>query len=121
MLTIKHNRQGSFTPEFNPKKFAWPAIKHPPRPAPVFIGDRLIEMKNRVLKKHGITQEELFSTKRVKALVEARREFILIIYRELKWHPTKIAKFLGMDRTTVQYHIGLRKKSKVKYGAFKND
>jgi chromosomal replication initiation ATPase DnaA len=65
--------------------------------------------------------DQLFASIRIKPVVIARREMMNLIHKEMNWSPGRIAQYFGQDISTVQHHLGLRKKSKVKYGALNDD
>lgn len=94
-------------------------VAKPISAAPVFIGERVSKAIDLVSAKHSTNRNEIFSRRRDKPIVSARRDLMKIMYHEFNWSAQRIANYLKMDISTVQYHIGLRKKSKVKYGAFK--
>jgi chromosomal replication initiation ATPase DnaA len=114
MLIIKQNEQTK------PIRYELLVAK-PITAAPVFISDRVSKAIDRVLEKHFTNRNELFSKRRDKPIVSARRDLMKIMYHEMNWSVHRIANYFKMDRTTVQYHIGLCEKSKVKYGAFQVD
>lgn len=123
MLTIRHNRQMVQPVKVAPK----PEPKHevlvakPIVPEPTFISQKMQDAINRVLEKHELTVSDLFAKRRDRPFVNARRHLMKIMYHELKWSAQRIANYLDMDISTVQYHLGLRKRSKRKYGALNDD
>ena len=88
---------------------------------PVYTGLKMDEIKRTVTQRHGVSIEDIFSRSRVKHLVAARREFIQRLHHEMRWNPCRIAAHLQVDRSTVNHHLGLRRTSKVKYGALNDD
>lgn len=96
-------------------------VAKPITAAPVFISDRVNKAIDRVSEKHFTNRAELFSRRRDKPIVSARRDLMKIMYHEMNWTAQRIASYFKMDISTVQYHVGLRKKSKVKYGTFNVD
>lgn len=124
MITIKHNRKMP-TQEYKPK-FEWPiasAPLAPPAPevkvAPKIISEKGNALIEQVMDEYGVTREQLFSSSRVKPIITARRHLMTLMHDKLNWNAQRIAHFMGVDRTTVSHHIGLRRSSIVKYGSFK--
>ena len=114
MLIIKQNEQT------RPIRYEL-LVSKPITAAPTFISERVSKAIDLVLEKHCTNRNELFSRRRDKPIVSARRDLMRIMYHEMHWSAQRIANYFKMDISTIQYHIGLRKKSKVKYGAFKVD
>ena len=122
MITIKHNRkmpQRDYTP-----KFEWPVIKEPEpkkevKQPPKIISEKGNALIKQVMDEYGVTREQLFSSSRVKPIITARRHLMSLMHDHLNWNAARIAHFMGVDRTTVCHHIGLRRSSVVKYGSFK--
>lgn len=124
MITIKHNRKMPVR-EYKPK-FEWPipsAPVAPPAPevrvAPKIISEKGNALIKQVMDEYGVTREQLFSSSRVKPIITARRHLMSLMHDKLNWNAGRIAHFMGVDRTTVSHHIGLRRSSIVKYGSFK--
>ena len=88
---------------------------------PVYTSHKMDDIKRDVTKKHRVSVEDIFSRSRVKHLVAARREFIKRLHHEMRWNPDRIAAHLQMDRSTINHHLGLRRTSKVEYGALNDD
>lgn len=124
MITIRHCRKNT-TDEYKPK-FEWPIIKAeapaappPPPVAPKIISDKGNALIEQVMAEYDVTREQLFSSSRAKPIVTARRHLMALMHDKLNWNPQRIAHFMGVDRTTVSHHIGLRRSSLVKYGSFR--
>lgn len=123
MIRIRHCRKTQ-TEEYKPK-FEWPIIKAeppappPPPPAPKLISEKGNALIEQVLADYDLTREQLFSSSRAKPIVTARRHLMSLMHDKLNWNPQRIAHFMGVDRTTVSHHIGLRRSSLVKYGSFR--
>ena len=124
MITIKHNRKMPVR-EYKPK-FEWPIASAPvvpPAPevkvAPKIISEKGNALIKQVMDEYGVTRDELFSSSRVKPIITARRHLMSLMHDKLNWNAQRIAHFMGVDRTTVSHHIGLRRSSVVKYGSFK--
>lgn len=127
MITIRHCRKTD-KQEYKPK-FEWPVAQErkpvapPPPPkkpsGPMVISDRGNALIKQVMAEYGVTREQLFSSSRVKPIITARRHLMSLMHDHLNWNPQRIAHFMGVDRTTVSHHIGLRRSSIVKYGSFK--
>lgn len=91
-----------------------------PIPAgPVFISDRVSRAIDTVSAKHSTNRNEIFSRRRDNPIVSARRDLMKIMYHDFNWSAQRIANYLKMDISTVQYHLGLKAKSKIKHGPFK--
>ena len=123
MITIRHCRKHDAD---KPKpKIEWPVIKVAEKaPEPVKVAPKIISEKGnalieQVMKEYGVTREQLFSSSRVKPIITARRHLMSLMHDQLNWNPQRIAHFMGVDRTTVSHHIGLRRSSLVKYGSFR--
>ena len=123
MIIIRHCRKPDGD---NPKpKMEWPVVKaaekvqEPVKVAPKIISEKGNALIEKVLKEYDITREQLFSSSRVKPIVTARRHLMSLMHDHLNWNPQRIAHFMGVDRTTVSHHIGLRRSSLVKYGSFR--
>lgn len=123
MIRIRHCRK---TDGEEPKpKIEWPIAKieiappPPPRVAPKLISDKGNALIEQVMAEYGVTREQLFSSSRVKPIITARRHLMALMHDKLNWNPQRIAHFMGVDRTTVSHHIGLRRSSLVKYGSFR--
>lgn len=115
MFTIRHLRQTETGKKTPPKALfiAQPkAIKEP-----VFVSEHMEDIQRRACETHGVSLDDLFSKIRTLPVSKARRDLIRMIHHEMKWSTGAIARYLKMDISTVQYHLGLRKASKVKYGA----
>ena len=123
MLTIRHNRQVVQPVKVEPKPEPRPqiAVAKPIIPEPTFISQKMQDAIDRVLQKHELTIDDLFAKRRDRPFVNARRQLMKIMYHELKWSAQRIANYLDMDISTVQYHLGLRQRSKKKYGALNDD
>ncbi len=124
MITIKHNRKMPVR-EYKPK-FEWPIASAPVAPpapvakvAPKIISEKGNALIKQVMDEYGVTREQLFSSSRVKPIITARRHLMSLMHDKLNWNAQHIAHFMGVDRTTVSHHIGLRRSSVVKYGSFK--
>lgn len=122
MIIIRHNRKTP-TPEYKPK-FEWPVaqVKEPVQEvkvAPKIISEKGNALIKQVMDEYGVTREQLFSSSRVKPIITARRHLMSLMHDKLNWNAGRIAHFMGVDRTTVSHHIGLRRSSIVKYGSFK--
>lgn len=122
MLTIRHCRQ--YNPDAPRPKYEWPVVKMPEAPKPVqsepkVISDKGNKLIKAVMAEYGLTREQLFSSNRAKPIVTARRHLMTMMHLKLGWNAQRIAHFMGVDRTTVSHHIGLRRSSLVKYGSFK--
>ena len=122
-MTIRHNRQMvqpvKVEPKPEPKREI--VVAKPIIAEPTFISQKMQDAINRVLEKHELTVEDLFAKRRDRPFVNARRQLMKIMYHELKWSAQRIANYLDMDISTVQYHLGLRQRSKKKYGALNDD
>ena len=127
MLTIRHNRYSPL-----PKKDETLRIERKPREPelyippitvqkPSFISEKMESIHKRIMEKHNLTMEQLFASIRIKPVVVARREMMNLIHRELNWSPQRIGNYFKLDISTVQHHLGLKKRSKVKYGALNDD
>jgi hypothetical protein len=119
MIRITTNRQRA-TPLPRPPRRAIltaPAVIK----VPVYTSHKMDDIKRDVTRKHGVSVEDIFSRSRVKHLVAARREFIQRLHHEMRWNATRIATHLQMDITTINHHLGLRRTSKVEYGALNDD
>lgn len=123
MIRIRHCRK---TEGQEPKpEIEWPIAKievaPPPAPrvAPKLISDKGNKLIEQVMAEYDVTREQLFSSSRAKPIVTARRHLMALMHDKLNWNPQRIAHFMGVDRTTVSHHIGLRRSSLVKYGSFK--
>jgi chromosomal replication initiation ATPase DnaA len=68
---------------------------------------------DRVRRKHKVSAEEVFGKSRMKHIVEARKEFIALLFFRYDYDPYMIAHILNLDHTSVRHHLGLRAKSKV--------
>lgn len=123
MLTIRHNRQVVQPVKVEPKPEPRPQIvvAKPIIPEPTFISQKMQDAIDRVLQRHELTIDDLFAKRRDRPFVNARRQLMKIMYHELKWSAQRIANYLDMDISTVQYHLGLRQRSKKKYGALNDD
>ena len=123
MIRIRHCRKTEGE-ELKPK-IEWPIAKielaspPPPRAAPKLISDKGNALIEQVMAEYGVTREQLFSSSRVKPIITARRHLMALMHDKLNWNPQRIAHFMGVDRTTVSHHIGLRRSSLVKYGSFR--
>lgn len=124
MIRIRHCRKTE-AQEYKPK-FEWPIIKEPepvapppPPAAPKLISEKGNKLIEQVMAEYDVTREQLFSSSRVKPIITARRHLMSLMHDKLNWNPQRIAHFMGVDRTTVSHHIGLRRSSLVKYGSFK--
>lgn len=119
MLTIKHNRQEvQYRPQPPVREIL---VAKPIPPKPSFISQKMQDAISRVLFASSLTTEDLFAKRRDRPFVEARRKLMKIMYHEFKWSAQRIANYLDMDISTVQYHLGLRQRSKFKYGALNDD
>ena len=122
MITIRHCRK---TEGQEPKpKIEWPIAKievapPPPRVAPKLISDKGNALIEQVMAEYDVTRDQLFSSSRAKPIVTARRHLMALMHDKLNWNPQRIAHFMGVDRTTVSHHSGLRRSSLVKYGSFR--
>ena len=123
MIRIRHCRK---TEGQEPKpKIEWPIAKievappPPPRVAPRLISDKGNALIEQVMAEYDVTREQLFSSSRAKPIVTSRRHLMALMHDKLNWNPQRIAHFMGVDRTTVSHHIGLRRSSLVKYGSFR--
>jgi len=127
MLTIKHNRYVPPPPKAaEPKverKEKEPELYIPPITVdkPVFVSEKMESIHKRIMEKHNLTMDQLFASIRIKPVVIARREMMNLIHKEIGWGPQRIGNYFKMDISTVQHHLGLRKRSKFKYGAFNDD
>lgn len=85
----------------------------------VMVRRRLPERAERILKgvceRHDVTDFDVLGKSRLKRIVQARRELIAIMHFKLGYDHYRIAHTLQMDRTSVLHHLGVRKKSTVKY------
>ena len=113
MITIRHDEQ---TRPIRRELL----VAKPISAEPVFISDRVNAAVERVMSKHFVTRAQLFSTRRDDPIVTARRSLMKIMYHDFSWSPSRIASYLRKDISTVQYHLGLKAKSKVKRGPFKD-
>lgn len=90
-----------------------------PKAAPVMVRRQLPEKLERILngvcERHDVTDFDVLGKSRLKRIVQARREMIAIMYFKLGYDHYRIAHLLQMDRTSVLHHLGMRKKSTVKY------
>ncbi len=127
MITIRHCRQTA--QEAYKPKYEWPVIerKEPVKPdsankpvsrEPMVISERGNALIKQIMAEYDLTREQLFSSNRAKPIVTARRHLMTLMHVKLGWNACRIAHFMGIDRTTVSHHIGLRRSSKVKYGSF---
>jgi hypothetical protein len=124
MITIRHCRQTA--KEAYKPKYEWPVIerKEQPKPAaplkrePMVISERGNALIKQIMAEYDLTREQLLSSSRAKPIVTARRHLMTLMHVKLGWNACRIAHFMGIDRTTVSHHIGLRRSSRVKYGTF---
>lgn len=80
----------------------------------------LAEHLDRVCKRYGARPYEVMGKARDDYIVKARRDLMGIMHFKLRFYPTEIAEIMKMDVSTVKYHLGLRKTSKVKYDRLKS-
>lgn len=118
MLTIKGAEQRKAIVQM-PKIEREILVAKPISASPVFISDKVSSAIDTVLEKHLTNRQELFSRRRDAPIVAARRDLMKIMYHDFNWSAQRIANYLKMDLSTVQYHLGLRMRSKVKRGPFK--
>lgn len=119
MIRITTNRKHD-TPLPRPPRRAILSVPAPVQ-VPVYTSHKMDDIKRDVTRKHRVSVEDIFSRSRVKHLVAARREFIKRLHHEMRWNPDRIAAHLQMDRSTINHHLGLRRTSKVEYGALNDD
>lgn len=86
---------------------------------PVFISEKVSAAISKVLDIYAVSRDELFSRKRDAHIVHARRCLMKVMYHDFNWSAQRIANYMKMDISTVQYHLGLKAKSKVKRGPFR--
>lgn len=84
------------------------------------LPEELGEHLDRVCKLHRVRPYEVMGKARDDHIVKARRDFMSIMHFKLRFYPTEIAEIMKMDVSTVKYHLGLRKTSKVKYDRLKS-
>jgi len=119
MIRITTNRKRD-TPLPRPPRRAILSVPAPVQ-VPVYTSHKMDDIKRRIFQKHGVSVWDMFQRSRVKNIVAARRDFIKLLHHELRWNPDRIAAHLQMDRSTINHHLGLRRTSKVKYGALNDD
>lgn len=90
-----------------------------PLPTPIMarkkLSDRVESVLKGVCERHSLTDFDVLGKSRLKEIVEARRELIAILHFKLNYNHYTIARLLNLDRTSVLHHLGMRKKSPVKY------
>ena len=98
------------------------AIRRQPLPIlkrlPSYSETKIQQIQKEICDKNGVEMNLIFSSSRVQKVVIARRELIHALHHRLFWNPDQISKYMDMDRASVSYHLGLRKKSVVNYDAF---
>lgn len=115
MLTIRHDQQRR--PILRGRRKTLSA--KPIFVQPVFISEKVSSAVSKVTDIFDVSYEELFSRKRDAHIINARRCLMKIMYHDFNWSAQRIANYLKMDISTIQYHLGLRSRSKVKRGPFK--
>lgn len=66
----------------------------------------LFDCAYKVCKYYDITIEELVCKRREPKLIEARRDFCHLVFKNTNCTKGEIGKFLKRDRSTVIYHLG---------------
>lgn len=98
------------------------AMRRQPSPTPKRLASysetKIQQIQKEICDKYGVEMNLIFSASRVQKVVMARRELIHALHHRLFWNADQISKYMDMDRTSVSYHLGLRKKSVVDYDAF---
>jgi chromosomal replication initiation ATPase DnaA len=123
MITIRHCRNHE-KQQYKPK-YEWPVavvkeeVKKKEIQQPKIISEKGDALIKQVMEEYGVTREQLFSSSRVKPIITARRHLMTLMHDKLGWNAQRIGHFMGVDRTTVSHHIGLRRSSVVKYGSFR--
>jgi hypothetical protein len=115
MLTIRGGEQRMPIPRARRKTLSAKPIFVPP----VFISEKVSSAVSKVTDIFEVSYDELFSRKRDAHIINARRCLMKIMYHDFNWSAQRIANYLKMDISTIQYHLGLRSRSKVKRGPFK--
>lgn len=118
MLTIRGSEQRRPI-EQAPKIELYDLSVKPILPQPVFISEKITSAIEMVLKKHETNRDEIFSRRRDAYIIAARRDLFKIMYHDFNWPAQRIANYFKMDLSTIQYHLGLRSRSKVKRGPFR--
>lgn len=115
MYTIRHNRMRSS--DANVAANAMKEFVSSPIPKirlPKVEGT-FGELLAKICAKHNVRVEDVLGKGKTQTIVEARKEFICVLYFHHNFTAGDIGRLLDMDLTSVKHLLGLRKGSKTSH------